>query len=697
MTLMDSDSLAKQLLHAFPAPVFAVDEDVRILDYNAAAARFLGSPRPEVLLRRGGEVLHCIHAREAPGGCGRSESCPACVVRGSVKDAVAGGQCIRRRALMELQPGDALKQVHLLVTASAFVLNAQKLVLLVLEDIGELIGLQQSHSQLEANVGERTAELSFKTSLLEAQSETTLDGLLVVDARGKVILSNSRFQQLWSVPADLLASKDDEKLLAHALEQLKSPESFLDGVRRLYGHPEERSRDEIQFKDGRVLDRYSAPLVLRTGETAGRIWYFRDITESKRAEEALRQSEERFRTLVTATSQMVWHFNDAGENIGDMPSWQEFTGQSGGEMRGHGWSNAIHPDDKVAVQGQWARAVATKSAFVSEYRLRRRDGQYRDFAAKGVPILDTGGTIREWVGTCTDITERKQAETKMAEIQRELIETSRQAGMAEVATSILHNVGNVLNSVNIISSLVIEKVHGSKVPGLAKAAALLNAHREDLAGFLASDPKGQRLPGYLAALAARLEQEQAEILKDLSSLQDHVEHIKQVVAMQQDYARTVSVQETASIEQLVEDALQLNAAALDRHRVQVVRQYAQCPPVPIEKHKVLQILVNLIRNAKYALDEGRPAERRLVVRTEAADDRVRLSVQDNGIGIPAENLVRVFEFGFTTRKKGHGFGLHNGALAAKELGGTLTAHSAGPGQGALFVLELPLVPKQGTR
>lgn len=118
-------------------------------------------------------------------------------------------------------------------------------------------------------------ELSFKTSLLEAQSQTTLDGLLVVDTHGKVILTNDRFQQLWSIPAELWACQDDEKLLACVLDQLKSPESFLEEVRRLYAHPQEKSRDEIHLKDGRVLDRYSAPLVLRTGETAGRIWYFR--------------------------------------------------------------------------------------------------------------------------------------------------------------------------------------------------------------------------------------------------------------------------------------------------------------------------------------------------------------------------------------------------------------------------------------
>jgi len=318
------------------------------------------------------------------------------------------------------------------------------------------------------------------------------------------------------------------------------------------------------------------------------------------------------------------------------------------------------------------------------------DGRIAWVLTTKVPLRDPANEIVGTFGISRDITAMKEAEAKLAELQRELLETSRQAGMAEVATSILHNVGNVLNSVNITSSLVIERVRNSKAPNLAKAVALLDCHQEDLAGFLASDPKGRRLPGYLSGLAARLAQEHAEILKDLSSLQEHVDHIKHVVAMQQDYARVVGVQEQVALEQLVEDALQFNAAAFDRHQVQVVREYAPCPLLQTEKHKVLQILVNLLRNAKYAMDEGGGPEKRLVVRTQATEDRLRISIQDNGIGIPAENLVRIFQFGFTTRKQGHGFGLHNGALAARQLGGALTAQSAGPGQGALFVLELPL-------
>src|SRR5439155_15323102 len=139
------------------------------------------------------------------------------------------------------------------------------------------------------------------------------------------------------------------------------------------------------------------------------------------------------------------------------------------------------------------------------------------------------------------------------------------------------------------------------------------------------------------------------------------------------------------------DALRMNASSLARHDVQVFREYAaQVPEINVEKHKVLQTLVNLVRNAKEACDESGRADKRVTLRVTHDGDCVRIAVVDNGIGIPAENLTRIFNHGFTTRKDGHGFGLHSGALAAKEMGGELSMHSDGAGQGATFTLELPL-------
>ena len=139
----------------------------------------------------------------------------------------------------------------------------------------------------------------------------------------------------------------------------------------------------------------------------------------------------------------------------------------------------------------------------------------------------------------------------------------------------------------------------------------------------------------------------------------------------------------------MEDSLRLNAGAFARHGVTLKREFGDVPPITVDKHKVLQILVNLVRNAKYACDESGRSDKLITLRIEGTAPECASRVIDNGIGIPAENMRRLFSHGFTTRKSGHGFGLHSGALAAQELGGTLRAESEGPGKGAAFILELP--------
>jgi signal transduction histidine kinase len=252
----------------------------------------------------------------------------------------------------------------------------------------------------------------------------------------------------------------------------------------------------------------------------------------------------------------------------------------------------------------------------------------------------------------------------------------------------------VLNSVNISASLVSDHLRNSKTVNVARAADLMREHADDLGDFLTHDPKGQQLPGYLTQLAEHLAVEQTSLLNEIQSLQKNIEHIKDIVAMQQSYAKVAGVTEAVKVADLVEDALRMNAGALVRHDVQLIREYdPRVPEIIVEKHKVLQILVNLVRNAKYACDESGQEEKRMIVRVSNGDDRVRVTVIDNGVGIPAENLTKIFNHGFTTRKGGHGFGLHSGALAARELGGSLTAQSDGTNKGAMFTLELPLSQK----
>jgi C4-dicarboxylate-specific signal transduction histidine kinase len=268
------------------------------------------------------------------------------------------------------------------------------------------------------------------------------------------------------------------------------------------------------------------------------------------------------------------------------------------------------------------------------------------------------------------------------------------AGMTEIATNVLHNVGNILNSVNVSATLAADSVRKSKADTLAKVAALLQEHEHDLGAFITTDPKGKQVPSYLAKLSSHFLADQQATLQELDSLRKNVEHINEIVAMQQNYAKVSGVKEIVHIPDLVEDSLRINLGALSRHGVKVIRDFEKVPPMSVEKHKILQILVNLLRNAKYACDESGRADKWLTVRVANGRERLKISVIDNGVGIPPENLTRIFSHGFTTRKKGHGFGLHSGALAAWEMGGSLTVHSDGPGKGAAFTLELPVTSQE---
>jgi signal transduction histidine kinase len=258
---------------------------------------------------------------------------------------------------------------------------------------------------------------------------------------------------------------------------------------------------------------------------------------------------------------------------------------------------------------------------------------------------------------------------------------------------VLHNVGNVLNSVNVSTGLVSASVRASKIQGLTRAVQMINEHADDLASFMTSDARGKMLPTYLTQLSQVLVAEQQGIIGELSAMTKSVDHIKEIIATQQAYAGTASLMEPARIEELVEDALRMNAGALARHQVTVEKEFAPVPVLPLDKGRILQILMNLIGNAKQAMEVVSDRAHRLTLSVGMVQGHtLRVAVADTGVGIPAENLTRVFAHGFTTKKDGHGFGLHSAVVAAREMGGALTVHSDGPGAGAVFVLELPAGP-----
>jgi PAS domain S-box-containing protein len=417
-----------------------------------------------------------------------------------------------------------------------------------------------------------------------------------------------------------------------------------------------------------------------------------EVAERKSAEERLKESLRSLaainavldRSCIIETTDRNGNITHANDNCCHITEYsrEELLGQ------GHRILKSDEHSDSF-FQELW-HTISRGGIWRGEVKNRSKSGRLYWVDTTIGPLLDEEGKPSGYLAIRTDITERKRVQAEAEEMNKQLIETSRHAGMAEVATGVLHNVGNVLNSVNVSATLIAEGVRKSKIGNLARVVTLLDDHAANLGAFVTSDAQGKNLTGYLRQLHERLVKEQGTILVEMVTLRDNIDHIKDIVAMQQEYAKVSGVTEVLEVSSLVEDSLRMNAAGLSRHGVTVERDFQEVPRVATEKHKVLQILVNLIRNAKYACDEGGREDKRLTLRVRNEDGRVRISVSDNGVGIPPENLARIFNHGFTTRKEGHGFGLHSGALAATEMGGSLRVHSEGLGCGATFTLELPL-------
>ncbi|MEM8710319.1 MAG: ATP-binding protein [Planctomycetota bacterium] len=286
-----------------------------------------------------------------------------------------------------------------------------------------------------------------------------------------------------------------------------------------------------------------------------------------------------------------------------------------------------------------------------------------------------------------------QMMAKLEHARSALVETARTAGMSEIATGILHNVGNVLNSVNISASLVSQRVDGLCIDDLERLSEVLTEHKDDLPNFLATDPRGQHIQPFLSALVVQLGEEQRSIRNEVTSLSDGIDHICELIKSQQNLAKGTKLVEPTDLSERVDEALRITqrVQGIDPELV-VVRRYDDLGEVNLDKHKLLEILVNLVQNARQAMHSSTgPRELILEIRGKS-DDSVMIAIEDSGVGIAKEDLTRVFNMGFTTREEGHGFGLHSSVNSASEMGGKLYAQSEGPGRGARFILELPMSP-----
>ena len=544
-----------------------------------------------------------------------------------------------------------------------------------------------SHHEPVMRDGNEVATLVIEMSLsglwerLRMHALITLGVIMLAITSARVLLG--RLQGMISDPIEEFAQIADSvaKLGNYALRAEKHHD---DEVGRLVV-TFNSLLSEIQKRDAAISQAHTgleSNVMARTSQLQG------EIQERRQAEEALKDSELRYRNLFENNPMPMW--------VMDLETL-DFVAVNNAAVRHYGYNHAEFLLLSLPLITKDAEPLAVERAFrttqnsfdAGEWKHRKRNGQVIEVHLTAHAIVFAGKVTK--IVLAKDVTEQNRAQKQLEEMHQKLVEASRAAGMAEIATGVLHNVGNVLNSVNVSTNILADSVRKSKAASVRKVADLLDTNKADLPAFFSAGGKGQMMPGYLATLAQQIEVEQQGRITEIEQLTKNIAHIKDIVAMQQDYAKVSGLMQDFAPHALIDEALLMAETVLKRGAVTVEMDCpATLPLVNTDRHKVLQILVNLISNAQQAMENTPADERRITIGVTCQDGHATIAIRDNGCGIAKENLTRIFNHGFTTKPTGHGFGLHSAANAATEIAGSLTGESEGQGMGATFTLMLPL-------
>lgn len=553
-------------------------------------------------------------------------------------------------------------------------------------------------------------ERDFSRSLLEAAPAL----VLVLTPEGMIDLVNPALERLTGYQLDEIRGKDSISTFIAERHRSQSRAAFREAIQ---GTPTVGSLVTIITREGeeREIEWYDQVLRDEAGHVSRLVIIGLDATERIRTQEKLIQSERRLTEAQRIAKVGNWDWNIVTNALWWSDEIYRIFGRTPREFvpTYHSYAAHIHPDDRSRIFEAIRRALDR----VEDYNVDRRiivNGETRIVHEQGEVTFAQDGTPLRMHGTMQDVSDSRMAqqeleryrehleelvEERTARIQRldsELLEASRRAGMAEIATGVLHNVGNVLNSVNVSAEVVSDSLAHLRTEEIVRAVKMLEAHKQDLAVFVTQDPKGSKVLPFLKLATSEIGQQKLDAARELESLMGHVDHIKRIVAMQQTYARAPGVPEDVSVIKLLREAEAMMRASKTSNGVAMAVECGGDLILTIEKHKVLQILVNLFHNACDSVLTAPSDNPNIRVHVQRpSEDRIGIVVEDNGIGIDPENLSRIFSLGFTTKESGHGFGLHMSAVAAEELGGSLSVHSAGAGRGARFTLELPTHARRG--
>ncbi len=501
-------------------------------------------------------------------------------------------------------------------------------------------------------------ELLVTNTILKTQQEASIDGILVVDYKGRVVSFNRRFTDIWGIPADQVLWQSSETTLAKALEKVTDPDLFLERVRRLYRQPDEKSWDEIIFKDGSTLERYSTPIYGSNDQYMGRVWYFRDITERKRSEKALLESERRYRTLFESANDAILliagdHFVDCNERALEMFRCRrdQIVNTPPADL-----SPPFQPDGQSSDQKANDMISAGYGGQLPffEWKHRRLDGELFDVEVS-LSLLDIHGESH-LLTILRDITARKEAERERKSLTRQLQQAQKMEAIGTLAGGIAHDFNNILSAIIGYTELALldmepdTKSHGNLLQTL-KASKRARDLVKQILTF------------------SREEHQEAKPLKLKPIVSEALEMIRAIIPP------TVEIRED-------------------------LRSEAKVAVDPTKTH---QVLINLCANAAHAMREkGGLLEVKLTdARMDAAQARrhpdlkegayVKLTVKDNGKGIPPHLMERIFDPFFTTKDRGEGTGMGLSVAhgVVKSCGGAILVDSK-PGEGAVFDVYLPV-------
>ncbi len=500
----------------------------------------------------------------------------------------------------------------------------------------------------EANERLRTSEARFR-SLVTASAPivwtTGPGGEVVEDSPTWRAFTGQTVEQVLGWRWTTAVHPDDEEAAVAAWRGAVSTSTPVTSEYRLRRHDGEY----------RWTAMHAVPVMDEVGVVREWIGTNTDITSQKRAEQALRESEERYRAATAAVSDLIWTNNADGLMDDEQEGWQQFTGQSPDEYQGYGWSKAVHPEDAQPTLDAWARAVAEKRTFVFEHRVRRRDGEWRICAIRAVPLLHADGTIREWVGVHTDITERKRDEAALQQLTAELSDADRRKD--EFLATLAHELRNPLAPIR--NGLQVMKLAGVQVAAVEQTRSMM-----------------ERQLTHMVRLV--------DDLMDVSRItRGHLELRK----------------ERVSLAAVLHSALEASRPLIEHMGHELTVTVPEQPiMVDADMTRLSQVFMNLLNNAaKYGEPGGL-----IQLDVEHCGSDVAVRVKDTGIGIAADELPRIFEmFTQTDRasEKSQG-GLGIGLALAKRLvemhGGEVEARSEGPGKGSEFVVRLPIVVDAST-